>query len=58
MKKIEYITAKLTNEGTLTKDEMAAILTAVLILKDDLHNGIMSRLNPIANGIISLTQEI
>ena len=57
MKKIEFITAKLANDGTITKDEMAAILTAVFILKDDLDNGTLSRMNPIANGINSLNRE-
>ena len=58
MKKIEFITAKLVNEGTLTKDEMAAILTAVYLLKDDLDNGFISRMNPISNGLVSLNQEV
>ena len=58
MKKIEYIVAKLTNEGTLTKDEMVAILTAFEWLNEDLKAGLISRLNPAFSGLVSLNQEV
>jgi hypothetical protein len=58
MKKIEFITAKLVNEGTLTKDEMVAILSAVEWLNEDLKDGLISRLNPAFSGLVSLNQEV
>jgi hypothetical protein len=58
MKKIEFITAKLTNEGTLTRDEMVTIIAAIESFKYDLDNGFISRMNPISSGLVSLTQEV
>lgn len=57
MKRIEFITAKLTNDGTITKNEMAAILAAVAWLNEDLNAGLISRLNPVFNGLTSLNRE-
>ena len=69
MKRIEFITAKLTNDGTLTKDEMATIITAVFSLNIDFEDRSSTStfyqsklddevLSPIKNGLVSLNQEI